>query len=84
MAVVRYLIQLYIFILLARIVLSWFPTGRDGFVGQLQRVLYALTEPVLGPMRAVVPPVRMGAAALDLSPLIVFFGLQILLAVLPR
>jgi uncharacterized protein YggT (Ycf19 family) len=31
-----------------------------------------LTEPVLAPIRAALPPVRMGVAALDLSPIVVF------------
>jgi len=43
-----------------------------------------MIEPILRPIRAVVPPVRMGGAALDLSPLILIVGIQILLAILPR
>lgn len=38
-------------------------------------VLYELTEPVLRVARPLIPPVRMGGAALDLSPLLVFFVL---------
>jgi len=37
---------------------------------------------MLRPIRAVVPPVRMGGAALDLSPIILILGLQILLRLL--
>jgi len=40
--------------------------------------LYSVTEPVLGPVRRILPPVRMGAVGLDLSPFIVLVGLQIL------
>jgi YggT family protein len=46
-------------------------------------VLFRITEPVLGPIRAIIPPVRLGGMALDLSPLIVFIGIEILLAFLP-
>ena len=42
-------------------------------------MLYALTEPVLGPLRRAIPPVRIGGMGLDLSPLIVFFGINILM-----
>jgi len=38
---------------------------------------------VLGPIRALLPPVRIGGMGLDLSPMIVFIGLEILLAWLP-
>jgi YggT family protein len=42
------------------------------------RVLYSLTEPVLGPIRRVLPPMRLGGMGLDLSPIIVLIGLQII------
>jgi uncharacterized protein YggT (Ycf19 family) len=34
---------------------------------------------VLGPIRQLVPPARFGAAAIDLSPIIVLIGGQLLL-----
>lgn len=73
------LIQLYLYVVFARIVLSWFPVSPGTFLSQVTSVLYTLTEPVLGPIRRAIPPVRMGAMALDLSPIIVFFGGQIIL-----
>ena len=69
---------IYLLILLVRIVMSWFPIPHGGAAEQFVSVLHAVTEPVLGPLRAMIPPVRIGAAYLDLSPLIVFFGIQIL------
>jgi len=41
--------------------------------------VYALTEPVLRPLQGLLPPVRMGPAAMDFSPIIVFIVLGILL-----
>ena len=41
----------------------------------IARVFYALTEPVLAPIRSVIPPVQMGGMGLDLSPMIVFFAI---------
>ncbi|MSV47641.1 MAG: YggT family protein, partial [Actinobacteria bacterium] len=35
-----------------------------------------------GPLRRVIPPVRLGAAALDLSPLIVLLGITVLRSLL--
>jgi YggT family protein len=37
-----------------------------------------VTEPVLRPFRQVIPPVRMGAAALDVSILVVFLIVTLL------
>ena len=42
------------------------------------RVLKAMTEPLLGPLRAMVPPVRIGGMGLDLSPIILLVGLMLL------
>lgn len=79
----HYLVQAFLLCLLGRIVLSWFPPSRPGPLETIRMVLFRITEPVLGPIRAVIPPVRIGGMALDLSPLIVFIGLEILLAFLP-
>ncbi len=68
------LLQVYFVVLIARIILSWFPVQPGTTLASIASVLYDLTEPVLGPVRRVIPSVGM----LDLSPLVVFFGLQIL------
>lgn len=71
------LLQAYTFVLLVRIVLSWFPLS-GGAIVQVYDLLRSLTEPVLEPLRRVLPPVRMGSVALDLSPIVVFLVLQVL------
>jgi YggT family protein len=43
-----------------------------------------VTDPVLVPIRRMLPPFRIGGGALDLSPLIVVVGLEIVLSVLRR
>jgi len=80
---IHYVAQIFLLCLLGRIVLSWFPPSRPGPVETLRVVLFRITEPVLGPIRALLPPVRIGGMGLDLSPMIVFIGLEILLAWLP-
>jgi YggT family protein len=82
LSVIVSLLQLYLLILLARIVLSWFPPPQGGFMMSLQRFLYAATEPVLAPLRAVLPPVRMGGMALDLSPTVLILGIYFLISFL--
>lgn len=44
--------------------------------------LYMVTDPVLLPLRRLLPAVRMGHMALDLSPIVAFFGLSILMGLL--
>jgi YggT family protein len=81
---IYYVLEIYLLCLLARIVLSWFPPSGRGTLDSVRRILDMITEPVLAPIRALLPPVRMGGMGLDLSPLIVFLVLQILLAMLPH
>ena len=72
------LVTLYLVILAGRAVLSWFPVRGGTFLASLNTLLFELTEPVLRPVRRVIPP----AGMFDTSFLIVFFGLTILRTVL--
>ncbi|MEW6155447.1 MAG: YggT family protein [Actinomycetota bacterium] len=78
MSLVCRLIQLYIIVLFARIILSWFPVSPDSGLSSVYRFLHTVTEPVLAPIRRVVPPLGVGGMGLDLSPMIVTFGLVFL------
>jgi YggT family protein len=71
-------LQLYVLLIFLRIVLSWFPVSPDTAMASVAGALIAVTEPVLGPVRRMLPPVRMGGMGLDLSPIIVVFGLQLI------
>jgi YggT family protein len=71
-------LQLYVLLIFLRIVLSWFPVTPDTAMASVAGALIAVTEPVLGPVRRALPPVRMGGRGLDLSPIIVVFGLQLI------
>ncbi len=86
MSFLRSLIQLLSLAMLAWIVLSYIVVfGRvpwDHPVRKLYDALSRIIEPILKPIRAVIPPVRMGGAALDLSPLILIIGLQVLAGLL--
>ncbi len=58
-------------IILARVLLSWIPVDRDN---PLVSFVYEITEPILGPIRRVIPSV----GGLDLSPIIALVLLEIL------
>ena len=45
----------------------------------VNRVANAITEPVLGPVRRLLPPMRLGAGAMDLSPILVSFAVIIIM-----
>ena len=82
MAIVCSLIDVYVYVLFGRIILSFFEVPSDHVVARIRGVLATLTDPVLIPLRRVIPPIRVGAAALDLSPLVVLFGLTLLRSVI--
>ncbi len=54
----------------------------DHPVSRLYRFLARLIDPVLVPIRRAIPPLRLGGVNLDLSPLILIFGIQILIWIL--
>ena len=78
MVVLCFVISAYYFVLLARIILSWatMAWSPPPSVAPAVRVIYDLTEPVLGLFRRYIPPL----GGLDLSPLFVFIILQVISA----
>lgn len=79
------LLQLYSFILIARILLSWFPNV--DYSNPIVRLLYDVTEPVLMPVRNFLRQQFPDMGPFDFSPIVVFIGIWILqsivLAVIP-
>ena len=76
--VVVSVLEIYLWgILFPRALLSWFPAAPGSTLASVNAVLYRLTEPVLGPVRRLLPPVRAGGFGLDLSFIIVFIGIQL-------
>jgi YggT family protein len=75
-------LQFYLIAFLLRIGLSWFPPPTGNFMVSVTRFLYAVTEPVLAPLRAILPPVRAGSRASVQSPTGGFLGGFILISFL--
>ncbi|MEQ8841290.1 MAG: YggT family protein [Acidimicrobiales bacterium] len=78
MELLCFALTIYVVLILVRIVLTWFPLDPDGAMATVAGLLFILTDPVLGPLRRVLPPVRLGSVALDLSPIVALIGIQIL------
>ena len=69
-------------VLVATVVTSWFAVQPGTAMESVARGLRTVTEPVLGPLRAVLPQPRLAGGALDLSPVVVLLVLQVLRLVL--
>ncbi|HXW38939.1 MAG TPA: YggT family protein [Acidimicrobiales bacterium] len=80
-SVIRLVLELFVLVLFAYAVLSWVETqvAPDSPVRKVQRVLAAICEPVLYPVRRIVPPARIGNVGIDLSVIIVFLLIQVVI-----
>ena len=75
---IHYVLLAYWIILLIRVLSSWFRPPMSGPLRTLLSIVYDLTEPVLKPFRNLIPPMRMGAMAMDLSPILLFVVIGVL------
>lgn len=81
--IVCVVLTIYTIILFVRVLVSWaYLFGlRPPISGPLRTILDLLedvTEPVLRPLRALIPPIRAGGVGLDLSIIIAFVILAVL------
>jgi YggT family protein len=65
-------------LVLAWVILSWVQVGSSHPIGRVQVFLDRIIYPVILPLRRVLPPLRLGGAMIDLSPLVLLLGLQLL------
>ena len=71
-------------VLVARVVLDWVgvlaPAGSGGLV-RARGWTHAVTEPVIAPVRRLVPPLRFGSVSIDLAFTLVFVAVIVLRSV---
>jgi len=65
--------EIYVLILFARALLSWFPYSPSSPLNPVRRLVFAATEPVLAPFRRIIPPIGM----IDLSFLVAIIVVQL-------
>ena len=78
-----WLILFYILILILRIIIemiqsfsrNWRPQRWFSIVAE---PLFVVTDPPVKALRKLIPPVQLGGVGLDVSVLVLFFGLQLL------
>jgi YggT family protein len=88
-AIVGMLLLLLEVALFARAAVDWSavlvgPSVPGSVRGRLTGVLHAVTEPVLAPVRRVVPHLRLGGVAIDLAFVIVFAAVLLARSLLVR
>ncbi len=76
MTIICAIVTAYMVVLFARAIMSWFPVRPGTPWASVYGVLLDLTEPVLAPLRRIIPP----AGMFDLSFLVLFVALGILRA----
>jgi YggT family protein len=67
------LVDLFVILVFVRVVLSWFPVDPRGPVGQVSRLVSTVTDPVMEPVRRILPSV----GPIDISPIVVVLFLTI-------
>ena len=73
---ISYLITWYTYVIFAAVIMGWLlafnvVNGRNPMVQQFWHLLNAVTEPVLAPIRRMLP----NLGAIDISPIVLLFGL---------
>jgi YggT family protein len=72
------LVLVYLVLIFIRIIMSWIPRiPYNPVLNALLKFVSDVTDPYLNIFRRVIPPLRMGPGALDLSPIVATFVLLI-------
>jgi len=80
-ALAALVLLLFELVLLARVVVDWVGVLAPASGGRLtgaRRVTYGITEPVIAPVRRVVPSLRLGGVSIDLAFTVVFLAVVVL------
>lgn len=76
--IVNYAYYILFGAILTSIIISFIPRyPSSGFFQAVYEAARAISNPILGPIRGVIPPLRIGGFGLDLSPIIAIIGLNI-------
>jgi YggT family protein len=78
------ILQVYFYAVLAWVILSWIPTSSTHPLGKVSIFLDRIIYPVILPLRRVIPPLRLGGGMLDLTPIVLLIGINILIGILRR
>lgn len=77
-------LTVYFYAVFAWVILSWVRVSSTHPLGRIQVFLDRIIYPVVLPIRRVIPPIRIGGGALDLSPIVLLIAIQILIGLVRR
>jgi YggT family protein len=85
-ALLYYALWIYFLLLIFRLIMEWvFVFARNyrpsGLVAMALELAYSATDPPLRALRRVLPPLRIGAVAIDLAFLLLLIVVQILISI---
>jgi YggT family protein len=75
------ILELYFYAVFAWVILSWIRVSASHPLGRVQHFLDRIIYPLILPIRRVIPPIRLGGGALDLSPIVLLVGVRILIGI---
>jgi len=75
-------LQLYIWVILVRVVISWFRISPRGILGRIYRFIIEITEPLIAAFRKIIPMSKIGRSYIDFSPIVAILTIQFILFVL--
>jgi YggT family protein len=83
-SILHLILQLFLFALLGRLILDYVrmfkPAWRpSGIILILVEAIYTITDRPMNFVRRFVPPLRLGGASIDLSFIVLFFAVQLLM-----
>jgi uncharacterized protein YggT (Ycf19 family) len=79
---IRIVLELYVLVLVAYSVMSWFRPSYGSGLEKAQITLAKLCDPVLSRVRRVLPVARIGSVGIDLSVLVVIIVLEVVISLL--
>lgn len=84
--VLTYVLTLYLAVLIGRMIISWIQAFArswypHGVILVVAETIFTLTDPPLKFLRRYIPPLRIGTVAMDLSYMVLFIVVLILLQV---
>lgn len=78
------LLDIYFYAVFAWVILSWIRVSSTHPLGRIQLFLDRIIYPLILPIRRVIPPIRFGGGALDLSPIVLLIAIRILRSIVIR
>lgn len=77
------LTQIALILIIARVIIDWVQVFArqwrpKGWVAVLLELVYSVTDPPMRAIGKIIPPIRLGPTMLDLSPIVLIFGIYII------